>query len=404
MGWGDSGGLQHMMVQNIDINGVKDIDKLRAERKKAVDEKKAAAAGGPLSLNLMPSSSLGGGPGPKTLGRPTWYNIYGAPEGKQSGRVASAMNRGFIPGSFYRGRVLLSFKIDDAAEPKKAIIDCPAPLPNQRPEEERYVIQFDLYEGSEIADKGDMEVQVCIGTQMVKSAAIAPKEGRVSWYTPLTDLVSTWPKDLRQVPDVFVYLAHKQKRVSFVRFNFEELVKKGWRTPPEWVVLQEDPALDALDEDEFPGALLFGIRAGAVKDAPPSIAREARPLAYDSPDEYEEVETKIEINPGLPPAKSVPSPASPVPKPVAKIGTLMLTIVEAVNLPAMDSNGFSDPYCKIKIGDKREYKTKIINKTLNPKWNEAIAWEYVNYHIKHSFIPFTHSLMFDRLMLLDCAV
>jgi hypothetical protein len=349
VGWGDSGGLQHMQIQNIDINGIKDIDKVRADRKKAVDDRKAAAGGGPTSL--IPSSSLGGGPGPKTLGRPTWYNMYGAPEGKQSDRVPSAMNRGFIPGSFYRGRVLLSFKIDDATDPKAQVTDCPAPTPEQRPEEEKYVIQFDLYEGSEIPDKGDMEVQVCIGTQMIKSSALTVKEGRAHWYTPLTDLIATWPKDLRQVPDIFVYLAVKAKRVSFVRFNFEELVKKGWRNPPQWTILQEDPALDALDEDEFPGALLFSIRAGAFKDAPAVVAREARPLSYDSPDEFEEIETKVEVSPGLPPAKSIGSPNPP--RPISKIGTLMLTIVEAVNLPAMDSNGFSDPFCKIKIGDKR---------------------------------------------------
>jgi len=34
----------------------------------------------------------------------------------------------------------------------------------QRPATTRYTIQMDLYEGSEIADKGEMHVQVCICT------------------------------------------------------------------------------------------------------------------------------------------------------------------------------------------------------------------------------------------------
>jgi len=48
-----------------------------------------------------------------------------------------------------------------------------------------------------------------------------------------------------------------------------------------------------------------------------------------------------------------------------------IEIVEARDLPASDSNGFSDPYAVIErtIGNPSEKKTPVIKKTLNPAWN-----------------------------------
>ena len=56
--------------------------------------------------------------------------------------------------------------------------------------------------------------------------------------------------------------------------------------------------------------------------------------------------------------------------------TLNILVIEAKDVPAMDRNGFSDPFIKLYLlGPKQndkigEVKTKIIKKTLNPVWNE----------------------------------
>ncbi|ETO35082.1 hypothetical protein RFI_01990 [Reticulomyxa filosa] len=48
---------------------------------------------------------------------------------------------------------------------------------------------------------------------------------------------------------------------------------------------------------------------------------------------------------------------------------LQINVYRGEKLAAADLNGKSDPYCKI-IGNKQFFKTKTIEKTLNPEWNE----------------------------------
>ncbi|RXG52528.1 Protein piccolo, partial [Armadillidium vulgare] len=52
------------------------------------------------------------------------------------------------------------------------------------------------------------------------------------------------------------------------------------------------------------------------------------------------------------------------------LGLLELTIVRATDLVAKDLNGFSDPYCVVKVNGEVKYRTRIKKKTLDPYWNE----------------------------------
>ncbi|KAL5224800.1 hypothetical protein ABZP36_011439 [Zizania latifolia] len=52
---------------------------------------------------------------------------------------------------------------------------------------------------------------------------------------------------------------------------------------------------------------------------------------------------------------------------------LLVHVIEARNLPAMDANGLSDPYAKLQLGRQRA-KTKVTTKTLSPSWDEEFAF------------------------------
>ena len=52
---------------------------------------------------------------------------------------------------------------------------------------------------------------------------------------------------------------------------------------------------------------------------------------------------------------------------------LRVVIVNGINLPAMDTGGTSDPYCRLEVGNQA-VKSKTIHKTLNPNWNETFTF------------------------------
>lgn len=53
---------------------------------------------------------------------------------------------------------------------------------------------------------------------------------------------------------------------------------------------------------------------------------------------------------------------------------LLVHIIEARNLLAKDSNGFSDPFVVLQLGNQK-FRTKVVDMSLNPTWDEKFSFE-----------------------------
>lgn len=53
---------------------------------------------------------------------------------------------------------------------------------------------------------------------------------------------------------------------------------------------------------------------------------------------------------------------------------LVVRVIEARNIPAMDPNGYSDPFVRLKLGRQR-FKTKVVKKSLTPSWCEEFSFK-----------------------------
>ncbi|MES1910298.1 MAG: hypothetical protein MHM6MM_002918, partial [Cercozoa sp. M6MM] len=322
---------------------------------------------------------------------PMWVHLYGAPHGKQAG-FAKRMNRGLVDATSYRGRVLLSMQVEPCDRPEKQVVEVDAPDDDKLPSMQTYGIQCDLYEGCELPKQSkflgvgqhSFTVEVCCGANVWSSRKASPQAGRASWHQALhgpndTDFLAlSAPSDPAQAPDIFIYLVAAKKRVCYWRRSFVEALEEGWNTPPRWHMLKEDRALDKLDDNIMPGALLFSLRVGATSTMPPRSSILARPFATQVSQGSAPMGEQSSLDESFDEeAPLVSQNSMPTDKETRYYGVLNVEVMNGAQLPAADRNGLSDPFLVLKLGDEKR-KTTVKKNTLNPTWNENFMFENVD--------------------------
>lgn len=73
---------------------------------------------------------------------------------------------------------------------------------------------------------------------------------------------------------------------------------------------------------------------------------------------------------------------------------LIVGIIQAAELPAMDMGGTSDPYVKVYLlpDKKKKFETKVHRKTLNPVFNEQFTFKVqlsLKAKVLQLFVPLT---------------
>lgn len=66
---------------------------------------------------------------------------------------------------------------------------------------------------------------------------------------------------------------------------------------------------------------------------------------------------------------------------------LLVGIIQAAELPALDMGGTSDPYVKVFLlpDKKKKFETKVHRKTLNPVFNEQFTFKVLFFVLTNNF-------------------
>jgi hypothetical protein len=231
-----------------------------------------------------------------------------------------------------------------------------------------------------------MHIKVMCGKYEMFSARVENNLGVCEWYENVESEAMELPEDLSQIPDIVVSICKGKGTdtipVSYKRFSFAEVLKDEFSGALEWTLLEEDKALDQLDDDQFPGSVLLKLGVGSIAAAQSSAkAWENQILSSRTKAAYQ----------------------------------LRCHIYQASDLPPADDNGLLDPYIKVKFNglkysfDKSsttlknncsrtektyEVKSMLRKKTRDPLWYQTITFDTELPH--PAFFPQVNVQVFDK--------
>lgn len=352
--------------------------------------------------------------------RPKWYNLYGSPEYKtgqslvnNAGKLASgaakvlsvATNKigatNFIDykkkynafpneAPVYKGRALLSFRMEKALPPRKGgkkYKDETKPIKKsikrmeyKEPKTAEYILKVQLMlatqlKGSNLMSATEYKVKISIGLyEATSKGAKVDSTGLCKWGADEIKISTILPDDLEQIPDIFIYLLQGDKPISFKRFSpyvretsnkYDKLSLLGFQQKSEWVSLDENKVIDSIldtvssgltNSDGCKGGnLLMKIGFGKVADEKEMMNQALWKKSQEDTRVFECYDIR-------------------------------LNIYQGEHLKPVDlDNGLADPFVRASFNGK-EMKTAVINDTLFPAWYETIVFKQVDVAEAENFL------------------
>lgn len=184
----------------------------------------------------------------------------------------------------FKGRALMKFRIE-SRRPEK--YDKPEIQPfkrrikplrrSQEPATQDYVLQALVVCGIELPTFGtitsqSLRVKITCGMHEISTRPAKYESGQCRWNEFIMTEKFPLPTDLRQIPDIFIYLVREDlKPVCFTRMPAVVDLKAnkllGFDSEAEWYLLKEDKSIDALSKDVFPGQVLVKVGFGTAVEA-----------------------------------------------------------------------------------------------------------------------------------------
>ena len=339
-----------------------------------------------------------------------WYNLYGCPETSKEQSLVGSVGKA-IKGTLtsatskllhstdhrkryndfpsiapaWKGRVLLSFSVkseEDVTEPLNNLYYAHKPFPVDSLSDNVTIETIDLCLKVQIFMASQIKIQkgkkykfkVSIGEIKIfgkEADTYGNQLCKWKWDEGKIDMEVKLPcfnEDLRQIPDVFIYLLEDDTPIFFKRIApYKEVKSKevkllGFDDKPQWVHLNVNKAAYQLEEGYGHGKLL--VRIGLDKKDVSNIKNWYK----DDSNNSKSTNNK----------KSLPPPPP--------LYDVRICIYQAEYLKQVDyNNDKADPYVKVSFNG-REKKTSVFRYSVHPAWYEVLLFDRVPLSEEENFI------------------
>ena len=329
-------------------------------------------------------------------------DIYGTLKAADNSRAGKMMNENPEVGSRWKGRVYLKINCHDCEYPVVGVhkITDQNIIKEGENINRKYLwsLYVKLYSASFLpSDKGKYDIKISV---QEKSGSFMPKEvdsnRNIDWNLFKPFQINTFTPNLEELPDLIIYLVQKEKEICFQRIKLSQF---HLNDDIFVIKLFPEPCVNAVKEIYLSGIVKVKIKLFNQALDP---KEKCDTSAFKDGDEYGASKLNVGINSILSGGsqtndygddddledmlneKNNIEAEQDVPKKQEsgfKYYTIAACVYMTRYLVAGDSNGLSDPYCKISInGETKE--TAVRNKCVNGIWNEKLIFDTVSFDYK----------------------
>ena len=252
-----------------------------------------------------------------------WANVYGAPMKGTSGDFENKMNADPRIASYWRGRILISLRVEEVDKPKLVVQQVEEPTLRQLVADQfdsgsPYETRCQVFSGACLPCVNEkLKVMMRWGNQETITALQVNKNGNCEWYENMKrKLINTPSENITDLPDIFVYLMLEDVVISYMRLRPAQCTDVHAKA--KWLQMIPDKSTKKSEHDWEGGFLRIRFYIGK----------------YD--------EDNDDLSTGNWGSKPV--------KPGAGNKVVLANLFQCRNLPSADPGGKADPYVTITCG------------------------------------------------------
>ena len=338
----------------------------------------------------------------------TLINIYGTLKNYDTSKAGKMMNDNPEIGSRWKGRIYLKIFYKDCEYPVTGVHK----ISDDEKEKEdvdkinrkyAWSLYIKLYSVSFLPKAtGTYGIKICVQEKEEKFPPHDALDSNIDWSICKSFSFNTLTPDLEHLPDLVIYLTQKDKEICYQRCKLSTF----HLSDDNYVIkLFPEPCVGAVKEVYLSGIVKMKIKlfnlaldkgnsegcdTSAFKDGD-EYGRSKSQMGISSMltgnsysnninDDVDDLEEMLDKNQEE--KKEIPQDISNNQEEGEfKFYTVVACVYMSRYLISGDSNGLSDPYCRISInGETRE--TSVRNKCVNGIWNEKLVFDTVSFNYK----------------------